>query len=252
MSDDKPKANPTVEGYNLLAENKDRVGTSPWGESDYQRHYVWPGVRPLLPDVARKRVFDAGCGIGDYTEWFLEHGAEVVGVDASSRAIAIAKSRLGHRADFHCTDLTNPLEFTAQSEFDLVFSNLVLGHIEHWRPVFEEFRRILTTDGTFVFTAIHPVRRYRRHRDELASYYDIDSYTLEWGDTGATVEQYHRPISEIVNSLSESGFRLDEFREITPQEDYRECNPDRYERALKEPDTLCVRARPFDAEQERL
>lgn len=249
MSDNDPETNPTVEGYDLLAEKKDSIETSPWRESDYQRYYVWPGVQPLLPDVAGKRVLDAGCGIGDYTEWFLEHDAEVIGVDASSRAIKMAKTRFGDRAVFHCIDLTEPLDFTAQSEFDLVFSNLVLGHIEHWRPVFEEFRRILTADGFFVFTAIHPVSRYQRHQDELESYHDVDSYTLEWGDTGATVEQFHRPISEVIDSLSESGFRLDEFREITPQEDYGECNPERYEKALKEPDTVCVRAQPFDAER---
>ncbi|WP_252700295.1 class I SAM-dependent methyltransferase [Natronosalvus vescus] len=218
--------------------------TSPWGESDYQRHYVWPGVRSMLPDLTGKRILDAGCGIGEYTNRLLERGGDVVGVDHSARAIGVATDRFGDRATFHHADLTEPLAFAADDEFDLVVSILVLGHIERWRPVFEEFRRILAGDGALLFAVIHPMRRYRRHRDEFDSYYDVDSHTLEWGDTGATVEQYHRPIGEVIHSLTESGFRLEAFREITPQEGYREANQDRYETAMHEPDTLCVRARP--------
>lgn len=238
------RESPTVAGYDRLARERDRLETSPWMESGYQRHYVWPGVRTMLPDVDGKRVLDAGCGIGDYAEWFLERGAEVVGVDASSEAITVARRRFGERATFYQGDLTDPLAFASDDEFDLVFSNLVFGHIERWRPALEEFRRVLAPDGAVVLTAIHPIRRYRRHGDELESYYEIDSYLLDWDDTGIFVEQYHRPIEEVVAAFTESGFGIRDFREITPERAYKEENPERYETATTEPDTLCVRAEP--------
>ncbi|SDQ57435.1 class I SAM-dependent methyltransferase [Natronobacterium texcoconense] len=245
MADDGRKSNgTTVAGYDRLVQQRSDLETSPWAGSAYQRYYVWPAVRSILPTVSGTTVLDAGCGIGDYSEWFLDHGSEVVGVDASSEAIATAERRLGSRATFYCADLTEQLEFASENQFDLVFANLVLGHIENWRPVLAEFGRVLTADGSLVFTVIHPVRRYRRHRDELASYYDVDSYVLEWGDTGAAVEQYHRPIAEIIDSLVETEFCIDQFREITPREEYRDANPERYEKATEEPDTLCVRAEP--------
>lgn len=242
--DERRGESPTIAGYDRLARERKELETSPWMESAYQRHYVWPGIRGMVPDVAGKRVLDAGCGIGDYAEWFLDRGAEVVGIDASSEAISIVRRRLGERATFHQGDLTEPLAFASDGEFDLAFANLVFGHIERWRPVLEEFRRVLVADGSVVLTAIHPVRRYRRHRDELESYYEIDSYVLDWDDTGIRVEQYHRPLEEVVAAFTESGFRIRDFREITPEPAYREENPERYETATTEPDTLCVRAEP--------
>lgn len=244
MEDDRSSREITVAGYDALAERGDAVETSPWGDSAYQRHYVWPGVRPLLPELSGARVLDAGCGIGEYAGRFLERGAAVVGVDASAEALATARDRFGDRAEFHRADLTEPLAFARDDAFDLVFCNLVLDHVEDWRPTFAEFRRLLAPDGALAFTTIHPVRRYRRHRDELSSYHETDSYILEWGDAGPRVVQYHRPIEEIVDSLTETGFRVAEFREIRPQDRYEAHNPDRYETATEKPDTLCVRATP--------
>lgn len=240
---DRSKKATTVDGYDALADRED-VEPSPWGDSAYQRHYVWPGVRPLLPDLADARVLDAGCGVGAYVGRFLDRGASVVGVDASEEAVATARDRFDDDAAtaFHHADLTEPLEFAADDSFDLVFCNLVLDHVADWRPAFAEFRRVLRADGVLVFTTIHPMRRYRRHREELTSYYETEAYVTEWADTGARVAQYHRPIGEIVDSLTAAGFTLDEFREIRPRDRYEAHNSDRYETATTEPDTLCVRA----------
>ncbi|WP_254863951.1 class I SAM-dependent methyltransferase [Halovivax gelatinilyticus] len=248
MDEDDASRSITTTGYDTLAERGDAIETSPWGDSAYQRHYVWPGVEPLLPDLSGTRVLDAGCGIGEYVGRFLDRDADVVGVDASTGAVETARERHGDRVRFHQADLTEPLEFASDDAFDLVFCNLVLDHVADWRPTFAQFRRLLDPDGTLVFTTIHPTRRYRRHREELSSYHEIDSYVLEWGETDARVVQYHRPIQEIVDSLSETGFHVEEFREITPQERYESRDPDRYETAVHEPDTLCVRTRPTDTD----
>lgn len=231
----------TISGYDALAAQADALREGPWGDSDYQRYYVWPAVKPLLPDLTDARVLDAGCGIGSYVGEFLERGASVVGVDASEAAISTARSRFGDRAEFGVADLTDPLDF-ADDSFDLVFCNLVLDHVRDWAPVFDEFRRVLAHDGALVFTTIHPVGRYRRHRDELTRYYDVEAYVSPWGETDAEIASYHRPIAAVLNPLVGSGFDLDVFREATPEDAYEECQPDRYERAMERPDLLCVRA----------
>lgn len=242
VGEDDPNYRETIAGYDLLVEQADTIPVSPWGDSDYQKHYVWPAVRPLLPDVADKRVLDAGCGIGDYTGWFLESGATVVGVDASEQALTTARDRLGDQATFYRADLTESLDFAENETFDLVFSNLVLDHIEHWNPVLEGFYRVLTTDGVLVFTTIHPLRRYQLHQDEVESYYTTEAYVKNWGGTGAQIASYHRPIGEIINALTRNGFTIDEFQEPTPPEEYEKCNPERYKKAMNRPDLLCVRA----------
>lgn len=240
----------TEAGYEQLAADADRLERweSPWADSHYQRHYVWPAVRSLLPDVDGRTVLDAGCGLGHYAAWFAERGASVVGIDASTEALATARDRCGDEVTFHRQDLTERFEFAADGTFDLVFSNLVLDHVEEWRPVFSEFARVLRSDGLLVFSTIHPLRRYLNHREELESYYETEGYVVEWGSTDARVESYYRPMGEIINSLAETGFSVAEFREARPQAEYEASQPDRYENAMARPDTLCVRARATGSE----
>lgn len=231
----------TIDGYDALADHPDEI---PWGTGDYQRHYVRPVVRPLIPDVAGARVLDAGCGLGDYVDLFLEESADVVGVDASADALARARDRFGDRATFRRTDLTTGLDVANDGAFDLVFCNLVLDHLADWGPVLAEFRRVLAPDGRFVFTTIHPMRRYDRYRDQLSSYHETEGYERRWGAPDAEITSYHRPMEEIVGSLVDSGFAIETFEEAQPPPAYEGYEPDRYEHASTEPDLLCVRAMP--------
>lgn len=243
--EDGPDRPSTVEGYDRLAVTKDRLDEweSPWANSPYQKHYVWPAARSLLPEVSGMDVLDAGCGIGHYTERFLDDGASVVGVDLSDEALEIARDRCGDRATFYRQDLTEPFDFASDDSFDLVFSNLVLDHVEDWEPVLEEFSRVLTPGGVAVVTTIHPLRRYLNHEEELPNYYETEGYVIEWGTTDAEIVSYYRPLGAVVNAFANAGFAVTEFREPKPRAEYEEHDPDRYERATKRPDTLCIRAR---------
>lgn len=249
MSDDR-EPSITTHGYDQLAAEMEELEQweSPWGDSHFQEHYVWPAVKPLLPDVTGLDVLDAGCGVGHYTELFRDNGATVVGVDVSEEALAVARDQCGESVTFHGHDIAEPFEFAASGTFDLVFSNLVLDHIEDWRPVFDEFARVLKPEGVVVFTTIHPLRRYLNHEDELESYYETEGYVVEWGSTDAPIKSYYRPIEEVVDSLTSTGFSITEFREARPQKSYEQYQPERYESATTKPDTLCVRAQLTDGE----
>lgn len=229
-----------AEGYDVLAEKADHDlerADSPWGDSYFQRHYSWPATEAVLPDVADDRVLLAGCGRGDHVGWFLERGAEVVGVDASEAAVRTARDRFGDEATFCRADVTQPLDF-GDGVFDLVFSNLVLSHVEEWTPVFAEFRRVLSSAGTLAFTTVHPL--YLR-RDGDASYYETTEFTNSW--PGADIPTYYRPIGAIIDAVISAGFRLEAFEEPQPRDEFREHCPDRYEAAMAEPELLVVRAR---------
>jgi len=242
MSDDTDER-VTVAGYDRLAGSVDLdQWESPWGDSHYQRHYVWPAVASMLPDVTGLNVLDAGCGVGHYTEWFHDNGAAVLGVDASKDALSSARERCPDDVRFSQQDLTESFTFADADSFDLVFSNLVLDHIEHWRPIFESFARVLRPGGTVVFTTIHPFRRYLNHREGLESYYEIEGYVVDWGSTNVEIESHYRPVGEVINTLADAGFRIEQFREARPQERYEDHRPERYEHAMEKPDTLCVRA----------
>ena len=80
----------------------------------------------LLDPQAGERILDLGCGTGDIAATIAEHGARVVGVDASAAMIDSAHARFP-ALDFRVADAA-ALPFEA--EFDAVFSHAVL----HWVP----------------------------------------------------------------------------------------------------------------------
>ncbi|MBV8731485.1 MAG: methyltransferase domain-containing protein, partial [Acidobacteriia bacterium] len=96
-----------------------------------------------------KRVLDAGCGTG-YGSAELAHGAAfVTGADVAPEAIEYAREhyRLSNlwfeRAS--CTALPHP-----DSAFDLVVAFEVIEHLENWRELLLEARRLLGRNGQFV------------------------------------------------------------------------------------------------------
>ncbi|ODR81611.1 hypothetical protein BG842_15150 [Haladaptatus sp. W1] len=238
-TDDNAPVEQTIEGYDILAEKADDLDrtASPWGSSYFQRHYSWPATRTVLPELSGRRVLLAGCGRGDHVPWFHENGATVTGVDVSATAIQHAKDEFGDEGTFHRADLTEPLDF-ANDSLDVVFSNLVFSHIEEWRPVFSEFRRILEPDGTFVVTTIHP--RYLRTEFEIESYYETKKVMNEWPEVD--IPTYYRPISEVISSFLGAGFHLQTVEEPKPEPQFEDHHPKRYRDALREPELLVIRA----------
>lgn len=225
---------PTVEAaYDELAEEYAREVET----SAYNADLAFPGTIELVPDVDGERVLDAGCGTGVYTEWLLEQGAEVVGVDVSEEMLAEAADRVGERATLHRADLAEPLEFADADSFDGVVSVLVLGYVEDWRRPFSEFARVLEPGGFLVFTVANPFDEFPLDEDE--NYFAVERRVKEWS---VEVPYYRRPLSEVLNPLVEAGFRVDRIAEPQPTEEFREKRPERYEKESRWPVFLCVRA----------
>ena len=81
-------------------------------------------VLELLEVKPGERILDLGCGTGHLTQEIKDHGAEVVGMDASAEMIAKAKTSYPE-IDFLVGDAT---DFHFDQPFDAVFSNATL----HW------------------------------------------------------------------------------------------------------------------------
>lgn len=202
----------------------------------YNADIEFPGTTSLIPDVNGKRILDAGCGTGVYTEWLLDHGAEVVGVDASEEMLKHATERVGDRAEFYQADLGSSFDFAANGEFDGVVSALVLGYVKNWRQTFSEFARLLDS-GFVVFSVKHPFDEYPLDEDE--NYFEIEMKTKEWS---VDVPYYRRPLSAIITPILNTGFQVDEITEPQPTETFKEKRPERYEKESKRPVFLCLRA----------
>jgi SAM-dependent methyltransferase len=233
-----PDESPTVENaFDRLSESYETHEDDP-----YCADFEFPATTDLLPDVEGKRVLDAGCGGGRYTEWLIERGASVVAVDKSSEMVEEARQRVDNRAEVHRSDIGKHLEFADDSEFDGVVSGLSLHYLEDWRPVFAEFARILRSGGFLVFSTHHPVDDYVAF--EAENYFETEREQMTWSASGDEIDVpfYRRPFSEVVNPLVETGFRLEELVEPKPTEAFEERKPESHEKRLTYPTFLCVRA----------
>jgi len=239
-----PKNKPVaLDAYESLAERYAAlIDTKP-----HNAYYERPAILSLLPDVQGMSVLDAGCGTGLNSEWLLEHGAEVVGVDVSPAMLNFGQLRLGTRCKLHLADLRYPLDFLAEESFDLVFSSLVLHYLEDWSVPLAEFYRVLCPNGLFVFSTGHPFAEFTYHSQ--GAYFDVELTHMLWrgfGGDPVDVPFYRRPLSSITEALWEAGFMLERLIEPRPTEEFRQADPEEYDKLMREPGFLCIRARKWE------
>ena len=109
-------------------------------------------VARFLPDAAA--VLDIGCGIGRVERYLAPRVRELWAVDVSGEMIRRAGERLSGQANVHLREVGNREYLAAfpDGRFDLVFSFLVLQHLEK-EDAFLYIRdafRVLRTGGVFL------------------------------------------------------------------------------------------------------
>ena len=108
---------------------------TPWDACTYDRssepQQAWAsGVLARLGGIARDAtVLDVGCGTGRVTEALLDlvPRGRVLAIDASADMVALARDRLGDRAEVWCQDV---LDLDLDQPVDVIFSTATL----HWVP----------------------------------------------------------------------------------------------------------------------
>ncbi|HET7459633.1 MAG TPA: class I SAM-dependent methyltransferase [Longimicrobium sp.] len=219
-------------------------------EAPYNAHYERPAMLGALPPLEGTCIMEAGCGPGWYTEQLLSRGARVTALDASPplvehtrRRIATLAPEARARAEVRVADLREPLDFAADGSFDGIVSALVMHYMRDWSPALAEFRRVLKPGGWFLFSTHHPAADgYRLKEGE--SYFDVVQEEDHWKRIG-TVRFYRRPLTAISGALADAGFGIERIIEPRPTEAFRAAKPDAYERLMRQPEFLLVRARPW-------
>lgn len=229
-----------LDAYEALAEAyASVVDTKP-----HNAYYERPATLSLLPEIKGKKILDAGCGPGVYSEWLIERGAEVVAVDASARMIELTKKRLKRTTDIWQADLSRPLTFLESSSFNVVLSALVLDYIQDWTIPFAEFHRVLRPGGYFVLSVSHPFSDYTYFKSN--NYFETELVGSEWeGFDGAKVHMpsFRRSLQATINPLIEARFRVEKILEPKPTAEFKEADPKTYHELMQQPVFLCIRAR---------
>ena len=108
--------------YNQIGTRHKSLEDSPIGEIDFLT------TSRVLGDVKGKKVLDLACGIGRWSRYCVEHGAEsVMGIDISEAMIEGAYAMRGTLEDglreklsFSVGDCSLPFELEEKGRFDLV------------------------------------------------------------------------------------------------------------------------------------
>lgn len=104
-----------------------------------------------LTPLKGKRALDVGCGGGLLSEPLARMGADVTAVDASPRAIEVARDHAGGQGlaiDYR----TCGLEEVAETHFDLVCALEVIEHVADAPAFVRELARVLSPDGLLVLS----------------------------------------------------------------------------------------------------
>jgi SAM-dependent methyltransferase len=120
-----------------------------WNPKEYQDQLIAYFAKPKAWFVGKK-VLDAGCGDGRYSEAFCALGATVVSVDISvhgvEKATALCSKYDSHKA--YRWDLLQPLE---EKDFDIVWSHGVLHHTGDTETAMNNVMSVLKPGGSTVF-----------------------------------------------------------------------------------------------------
>jgi ubiquinone/menaquinone biosynthesis C-methylase UbiE len=165
--------------------------------------------RARLP-LRGARVFEAGCGTGLNTEYLAAQAEQVVAMDFSEAMLERARRRVEQpHVRFEVGDITRP--WPAQdSSCDLVVITLVLEHIDELGPVFQEARRVLTSDGMLYIAEFHP---YRQLAGKQARFTPKDS------DREELVPAWKHSVSEYLSAAMAAGFELKRVAESAAEDD---------------------------------
>lgn len=144
-------------------------------------------ILAYLPKGSEKTCLDIGCGTGQLSRELYHRGFKVLGVDASSEAICIAKERSiatpPSDLDYKQLDIEKS---TISKRFSLITCKLVYAFIKHKSDFLEKIARTLEPNGIFVIITpldetTPPEKQaiavnHQRTMDELSEYFTVNSY----------------------------------------------------------------------------
>lgn len=181
-------------------------------------------TRGLIGDVVGLRICDLACGQGRVARHLANDGAHVVGVDASSEMLAVAR-RYDTGDIAYIQDSAHTLESLADSDFDGVICNMALMDIPDLSATVRSVQRILRPGGWFVFSTLHPCFNAPRSGElegvdgrvhRTVSDYFTEGYWRSEQRLGppGKVGAYHRTLATYVNTVLECGLVIDRLDEV--------------------------------------
>jgi len=232
-----------ITNYDAIA---DRFIAHAGRENSWNNLYERPNTLARLPELAGKNVLDLGCSTGFYTEYALEHGAAVIGIDASKVMIDKLAVRIkSPKLKLFCADIGKPMPFLKTGSFDVVICSLVMDYVKDWESLIAELHRLLKKGGRVVIATGHPFATYlylEKH-DRQESYFAFKMIEDTWAVNGPQpfkTHYYIRPLNEVLRSFIQSEFKIISIDEPLPDKKCKEIDLNLYKRLKERPGFLFI------------
>ncbi len=141
-----------ADGYDEIVHDYTAHYSDEWAQRYRSAFFNRPMVEGL--DLYGKRVLEAMCGTGQTTEFLLDHGAQVTGLDISPKMVEGFRKKYGARCQALCGSVTET--GLPDESFDAV---VIVGGLHHVQPyvqdALDEIHRILVPGGHLCFVEPH-------------------------------------------------------------------------------------------------
>ena len=198
----------------------------------------WPAQLRMVGDFRGKRILDLGCGSGDKTRHFAEHGAaSVFGVD-SSKGFAREWSRAHgdvrnlQLIEGSLDDLHRLPELEGKG-FDLIVSFQAIMYARDLAGTLKTIAQFLAPSGTLVVSVPHPFR-FAVLKNELEgwghglAYQHTEPYRYPAPWKSEMILEHAMPrVSDYLNVIISAGLRITGCEEPMPTDELRRVAPEK-------------------------
>lgn len=216
--------------------------------SPYNAYYDRPAVLSLAGDVKDQTVLDAGCGPGLYASELVKRGARVIGFDQSRAMVALARQRVGPRAELRVHDLNAPLDWLNDGAVDLVIAALTINYVDDRVRALAEFRRVLKPSGAVIVSTTHPTSDWLRLGGSYFAVEPVEESLRPGHDW--PVRAWRRPLTVVCDEFRHAGFLIEQLVEPRPVKEMSERYPADFAELERAPAFLAVRLVPKCADSD--
>jgi ubiquinone/menaquinone biosynthesis C-methylase UbiE len=197
--------------------------------STFELEVEIPYTISRLGNINNKCVIDLGCGDGEIVEMLKSNGAKPTGIDCSCSQIDRALAHFPTN-NYVLGNLENKLPFYKNS-FDHGISRFVLMYIDNISQLANETSRVIKPKGVLSITIIHPFYPYLQQLlgfehsfSGLEHYEETVKGYKKFGKK--KYDYYYRSTGTYIDLFRSSGFVLDSLREIVPDDNFINQNPE--------------------------
>ena len=213
------------------------------GYDVYRDHLNTPAFFAMLPDFGGLAGLDIGCGEGHNTRLLAGRAAAMTAIDISAVFIAQARKREEERPSGIAYQVASAVELPfADETFDFATGFMSFMDVPETDLVLSEAHRILKPGGFLQFSICHPCfetphRRNLRNESgqtyaiEVGDYFrNLNGEISEWlfgaapeeatnGLSRFRIPRFTRTLSQWLNLLIATGFRLEQIAEPRPDDE---------------------------------